>query len=86
MNILNLFQTLQNNPIFNVIRLSKNPQHELINLMEKNTNPNNEFTKNVLDIVKNGKNKQAELMARNMLKEAGLDPDEIYRQVSSIGK
>lgn len=86
MSILNLFQNLQNNPVLNILRMSKNPQQELINIMEKNADPNNEFIKNVLDIAKSGNNRQAEIIAKNMLKEAGLDPDEVYKQVSGIGK
>lgn len=83
-NIQNIFQLLKNNPMLNAIRMSKNPMQEMVSIMEKNMDPNNMFMKNVLDIAKNGNNKQAEVIARNLLKEAGVDPDELYKQITTL--
>lgn len=82
--MMNFLQNMKNNPMLNMLRMAKNPQQEMINMMENNLDPNNLFMKNILDIAKSGNNKQAETLARNVLKEAGIDPDELYRQLSSL--
>lgn len=44
----------------------------------------NPMAKNVFEMMQKGDRKGTEEMARNMLKERGLDPDEVYKQFRSM--
>lgn len=38
--------------------------------------------KNAINVINNGTAKEKEEMGRNLLKEMGLNPDEVYKQVT----
>lgn len=83
MNLNGMFQNLKNNPMFNMLKLAKNHQQQAINILEQNVG-NNPFIKNILELAKSGNNNQIETIARNMLSEVGLDPDETYEEINSF--
>lgn len=67
-NILQLGQILRNPQVF----------------LQKAMQSGNPMAKNVFEMMQKGDRKGTEEMARNMLKERGLDPDEVYKQFQSM--
>jgi len=65
---------LNMNQLLQMIRCSGNPQAMLMNVLERN-GANNPFMQNILGMAKNGNAKGLEQVARNMMKEKGLDFD-----------
>lgn len=61
------------NPI-EMIKAIKNPQEFVFNMLGTNTNP---MLKNLVEMAKNGQNKEIENFARNYFKERGEDFDKI---------
>lgn len=63
-----------------LMQAMKNPQAFLQQAMQSG----NPMAKNVFEMMQKGDRKGTEEMARNMLKERGLDPDEVYKQFQSM--
>ena len=68
-----------NNPL-KFVQIMRNPQAFLQQAMQIG----NPMAKNVFEMMQKGDRKGTEEMARNMLKERGLDPDEVYKQFQSM--
>lgn len=62
------------------VQIMRNPQAFLQQAMQSG----NPMAKNVFEMMQKGDRKGTEEMARNMLKERGLDPDEVYKQFQSM--
>lgn len=62
----------------------KNPQSFIENAMKNNQLLQNPVGRNAIEMIKNGDKKGTEELARNLLKERGLNPDEVYNQVKQI--
>ena len=54
------------------------------NILKNQQAMQNPMVKNTIEMMQRGDRKGTEEMARNMLKERGLDPDEVYKQFQSI--
>lgn len=67
MNNMNIFQMLNSNP------------EQVINKMIGN----NPMASNLLTMMRNNDSKGIEQMARNLAKERGQNPDELYNQIKS---
>ena len=67
MSVMNIFQLLNSNP------------EQVIN----KALGNNPMAKNLLGMMKNNDAKGIEQMARNLAKERGQNPDELYNQIKS---
>lgn len=68
------------NNILQFAQIMRNPQTFLQQAMQSN----NPMARNVFEMMQKGDRKGTEEMARNMLKERGLNPDEIYKQFQSM--
>lgn len=68
------------NNILQLGQILRNPQAFLQQAMQSG----NPMAKNVFEMMQKGDRKGTEEMARNMLKERGLDPDEVYKQFQSM--
>ena len=69
-----------NNGVFNLINMIKNspnPQELAYNTLSKQYG-GNPFFANLLNLAKNGQGDQIETIARNMMKERGLDFDKEF--------
>lgn len=62
----------------------RNPQSFFENAMKNNQLLQNPVGRNAIEMIKNGDKKGTEELARNLLKERGLDPDEVYNQVKQM--
>lgn len=65
------------------LRNSGNPQEVLINIIEQNSQ-NNPVMNNILSLAKEGKTSEIENIARNMLKEQGLDFDNEFNNFKKV--
>lgn len=72
-----------NNPL-NLVQIMRNPQMFLQQAMQNNHIMSNPMARNAIDMMQKGDRKGTEEMARNMLKERGLNPDEVYKQFQSM--
>ena len=54
------------------------------NILKNQQSMQNPMVKNTIEMMQKGDRKGTEEMARNMLKERGLDPDEVYKQFQSM--
>ena len=54
------------------------------NILKNQQAMQNPMVKNTIEMMQKGDRKGTEEMARNMLKERGLDPDEVYKQFQSM--
>ena len=54
------------------------------NILKNQQAMQNPMVKNTIEMMQRGDRKGTEEMARNMLKERGLDPDEVYKQFQSM--
>lgn len=72
------------NPL-NIIGMMKsgNPQQILQQMMGNNQIMQNPIAKNAIGMVQNGDTKGMEKLARNLCKEKGMNPDEIFKQVKN---
>lgn len=71
------------NNIFESLKTFGSPQAFLETAMKNNQIMQNPIAKNTFEMMKKGDSKGLEETARNLLKEQGLDPDEVYKQVAS---
>lgn len=67
--------------ITNQLKMAKNPENFIMGLLEQNCN--NPIFSNLLLMAKNGNRNGIELVARNILKEQGLDFDAEFRNFKS---
>lgn len=65
------------------IRNSQNPQQFVMNMVEERMG-NNPLFKNLLTLAKEGNGHEVETIARNMLKEQGLDFDKEFSNFKNI--
>lgn len=74
------------NNIFQMINAIRNPQ-EFINQISSNSQMmQNPMVRNTFDMMQKGDNKGLEEIARNLCKEHGMNPDDLYNQVSAMFK
>lgn len=59
---------------------SGNPQQVIMNFMQQNAG-NNPILNNVMNMVKNGDQQGVEQLARNLMKEKGIDADQALNQL-----
>ena len=72
-----------NNPL-QFVHIMRNPQMFMQNILKNQQAMQNPMVKNTIEMMQKGDRKGTEEMARNMLKERGLDPDEVYKQFQSM--
>lgn len=72
------------NNVFQMLNMIKNPQTLINQISGNNQMMQNPMVRNTFDMMKKGDNKGLEQMARNLCKEHGLNPDELYNQVNSM--
>lgn len=72
-----------NNPV-QFVKIMRNPQMFMQNILQNQQAMQNPMVKNTIEMMQRGDRKGTEEMARNMLKERGLDPDEVYKQFQSM--
>ena len=72
-----------NNPL-KFVQIMRNPQMFMQNILKNQQAMQNPMVKNTIEMMQRGDRKGTEEMARNMLKERGLDPDEVYKQFQSM--
>ena len=72
-----------NNPV-QFVQIMRNPQMFMQNILKNQQAMQNPMVKNTIEMMQRGDRKGTEEMARNMLKERGLDPDEVYKQFQSM--
>lgn len=65
------------------LKNSGNPQEALINMIEQSSQ-NNPMMANILALAKEGKTSDIENIARNMLKEQGLDFDNEFNNFKKV--
>lgn len=70
------------NPI-QMMQAIRNPQQFLQQMMGNSQIMNNPMTRNAMGMVQNGDSKGVEQMARNLCKEKGINPDEIFNQLKN---
>lgn len=68
----------------NIMQAFKNPQMFLESVMNNSELMKNPIARNTIEMMKNGDRKGTEEIARNLLKERGINPDEAYNQVKSM--
>lgn len=72
-----------NNPL-QFVQIMRNPQMFLQQAMQNNQIMQNPMARNAIEMMQKGDRKGTEEMARNMLKERGMNPDEVYKQFQSM--
>lgn len=72
------------NNIFQMLGAIRNPQEFLNKISNNSQMMQNPIVRNTFEMMQKGDNKGLEQMARNLCKEHGMNPDEIYSQVSSM--
>ena len=72
------------NNIFQMMGAIRNPQAFLNQISNNSQMMNNPMVRNTFEMMRKGDNKGLEQMARNLCMEHGMDPDEVYGQVSSM--
>lgn len=68
--------------IFQVMR-GGNPQQIISQMINNNQIMQNPMAQNAVNMAQNGDAKGIEQLARNLCKEKGLNPDEIFNQVKN---
>lgn len=66
-----------------MMRNMKNPQQAVINMLEGQANQN-PMTKNLLQLAKNNNTKEIENIAKNVMKEQGLNFDEEFNNFKQM--
>ena len=72
------------NNFFQMLSSIRNPQEFLNRISSNSRMMQNPMVKNTFDMMQKGDNRGLEQMARNLCREHGMDPDEVYKQVSSM--
>ncbi len=78
----NMMNTLKNNPMLQLLKASRNPNQAIMNMFQQKMG-NNPMMQHIFNLIQSNDSSQIETIARNLLSEAGLDPDETYKCVSS---
>ncbi len=73
MNPMNLMQIMK----------SRSPQQIMQQIMGNSQVMSNPMMKNTIQMAQNGDTKGIEKMARNLCKEKGINPDEIFNQLKN---
>lgn len=73
-----------NNPGGVLMQAFSNPQAFMNHVMNNSELMKNPIAKNTIEMMKNGDRKGTEEIARNLLKERGINPDDALRQVKSM--
>ena len=82
MNMQNIMQ-IANNPQFRAIANSKNPQQAIIGMAKSNPNiANNPLALNMVNMLERGDTKALEGIAKNLVRESGLNIEEIMKNIS----
>ena len=71
-----------NNPMM-MLNAMRNPQIFVQQMMNNPQIRNNPIAMNAIDMMQRGDRQGTEQLARNLLKEKGMDPDEFYRNIQS---
>lgn len=71
-----------NNPMM-MLNAIRNPQIFVQQMMNNPQIRNNPIAMNAIDMMQRGDRQGTEQLARNLLKEKGMDPDEFYRNIQS---
>lgn len=71
-----------NNPL-QMLNAIKNPQMFMQKMMNNSQFMQNPIARNTIEMMQKGDREGTEKIARNMLKEQGIDPDEFYKQFQS---
>ena len=66
-----------------MMQATRNPQQFLQQMMGNSQIMNNPMAKNAIGMVQKGDSKGVEQMARNLCKEKGINPDEIFNQLKN---
>lgn len=61
----------------------KNPQQLLQQIVGNNSVMSNPMARNAMQMAQKGDSKGIEQMARNLCKEKGIDPDDVFNQIKS---
>ena len=64
-----------------LVRRQGNPQQFLLSMLEQQDNP---LSQNILNLAKNNKQGEIEMIARNMFKERGLDFDKEFNSFKQM--
>ena len=72
------------NNFFQMLSSIRNPQEFLNRISSNSQMMQNPMVHNTFDMMQKGDNRGLEQMARNLCREHGMDPDEVYKQVSSM--
>ena len=81
----NMFSTMKNNPMLQLLKNSQNPNQAIMNICRQKMG-NNPMLQYILNLAQSNNSAQIETIARNLLQEAGLDPDETYNNFSNYMK
>lgn len=71
-----------NNPL-QMMNMIRNPEVFMQQIMNNSQIMQNPIAKSTIEMMQKGDREGTERIARNLLKEQGLDPDEFYKQVQS---
>lgn len=61
----------------------RNPQQLLQQIVGNNSVMSNPMARNAMQMAQKGDSKGIEQMARNLCKEKGIDPDDVFNQIKS---
>ena len=78
-----MFGNIKNNPMLNMLKMAQNPQQTVMNMFQQRMG-NNPMMQYVFQLAQSNNSAQIETIARNLLQEAGFDPDETYNEVSKL--
>lgn len=81
----NMFSQMKNNPMLQILKASQNPNQAVMNLFQQKMG-NNPMLQHIFQLAQSNNSNQIEMIARNLLQEAGLDPDETYKTFSNCMK
>lgn len=70
------------NQIMQLLNASSNPQTFLFNMIKQQSG-NNPIMNNVMNMVQNGDSKGVEIIARNICRERGINPDEMINNLKN---
>lgn len=67
-------------PLIAALSKSNNPKQALIEMLQSQSNCN-PIALNILDMIKNNNNSGIEMLARNMCREKGINPDDAINTI-----
>ena len=72
------------NNFLGMMRQIKSPQAFMQNALNNSQFMQNPMARNAIEMMQKGDTKGTEQMARNILQNMGLNPDEVYKEVSTM--